>query len=86
MRKIVEKRLQRNRYAEAVYKELQNDGVKVSLSSVKRILDRRGLIKKRSPWKRYHPLKSGDLVQLDTIHRMIDEKKRLHVFTLIDVY
>ena len=84
VRKIVEKRLQRNRYAEAVHKELQNDGVKVSLSSVKRTLDRQGLIKKRSPWKRYHPhqdrpypLKSGDLVQVDTIHRMIDEKKRL---------
>ena len=93
VRKIVEKRLQRNRYAEAVHKELQNDGVKVSLSSVKRTLDRQGLIKKRSPWKRYHPhqdrpypLKSGDLVQVDTIHRMIDEKKRLYVFTLIDVY
>lgn len=93
VRKIVEKRLERNRYAEAVHKELQNDGVKVSLSSVKRTLDRQCLIKKRSPWKRYHPhqdrpyaLKSGDLVQIDTIHRMIDEKKRLYVFTLIDVY
>lgn len=93
VRKIVEKRLQRNRYAEAVCKELQNDGVEVSLSSVKRTLERQHLIKKRSPWKRYHPhqdrpyaLKSGDLVQLDTIHRMIDEKKRLYVFTLIDVY
>ena len=93
VRKIVEKRLQRNRYAEAVHQELQNDGVKVSLSSVKRTLERCHLIKKRSPWKRYHPhqdrpypLKSGDLVQIDTIHRMIDEKKRLYVFTLIDVY
>lgn len=93
VRKIVEKRLQRNRYAEAVHKELQNDGVGVSLSSVKRTLERQHLIKKRSPWKRYHPhqdrpypIKSGDLVQLDTIHRMIDEKKRLYVFTLIDVY
>src|SRR3989344_9617479 len=77
VRKIVEKRLQRNRYAEAVHQELQNDGVKVSLSSVKRTLERCHLIKKRSPWKRYHPhqdrpypLKSGDLVQVDTIHRM----------------
>ncbi len=93
VRKIIEKRLQRNRYAEAVYKELQNDGVRVSLSSVKRTLERHYLIKKRSPWKRYHPhqdrpypLKSGDLVQVDTIHRMIDKKKRLYVFTLIDVY
>lgn len=91
--KIVQKRLEYNRYAEAVHRELLNDGVKVSLSSVKRTLDRKYLIKKRSPWKRYHPhqnhpypLKSGDLVQIDTIHRMTSEKKRLYVFVLIDVY
>lgn len=91
--KIVEKRLEHRRYAEAVHRELVNDGVLVSLSSVKRTLDRNYLTKKKSPWKRYHPhqerpypLKSGDLVQLDTVHRMIDAKKRLYVFTLIDVY
>jgi len=93
VRKIVDKRLEHNRYAEAVHRELLNDGVNVSLSSVKRTLERRHLIKKRSPWKRYHPhqdrpipLKSGDLVQIDTIHRMIDEKKRLYVFVLLDVF
>ena len=93
VKKIVQKRLEHNRYAEAVHKELQNDGVNVSLSSVKRTLDRKFLIKKRSPWKRYHPhvdrpypLKSGDLVQMDTIHRMISEKKRLYVFVLLDVF
>jgi transposase InsO family protein len=93
VRKIVVKRLEHNRYAEAVHKELQNDGLKVSLSSVKRTLARHYLIKKRSPWKRYHPhqerpyaLKPGDLVETDTVHRMISEKKRLYVFTLIDVH
>ncbi|MFA7285785.1 MAG: integrase core domain-containing protein [Candidatus Paceibacterota bacterium] len=91
--KIVKKRLEHGRCAEAVHKQLQNDGLKVSLSSVKRTLERKYLIKKRSPWKRYHPpverpypLKSGDLVEIDTIHRMIDKKKRLYVFVLIDVY
>lgn len=93
VKKIVNKRLLHNRYAEAVHRELLNDGVTVSLSSVKRTLERKHLIKKRSPWKRYHPhqdrpypLKAGDLVELDTVHRMIDEKKRLYVFVLIDVY
>ena len=91
--KIVRKRLEHNRYAEAVHKELQNDGVRVSLSSVKRTLARKYLIKKRSPWKRYHPpvdrpypLKAGDLVEIDTIHRMIGKKSRLYVFVLIDVF
>jgi putative transposase len=93
VRKIVQKRLEHNRYAEAVHRELQNDGVRVSLSSVKRTLARAYLIKKRSPWKRFHPhqerpypLKPGDLVQIDTIHRMVSEKKRLYVFVLLDVY
>jgi transposase InsO family protein len=91
--KIVKKRLEHNRCAEAVHQELMNDGIRTSLSSVKRTLERRYLIKKRSKWKRYHPhvdrpypLKSGDLVQIDTIHRMINEKKRLYVFVLIDVF
>lgn len=91
--KIASKRLERGRCAEAVHKEIIDAGIKVSLSSVKRILDRRFLTKKRSPWKRYHPhqerpmaLSPGDLVQIDTIHRMIDEKKRLYVFVVIDVY
>ena len=93
VRKIVEKRLKNNRYAEVVHQELQNDGIIVSLSSIKRTLERHYLIKKRSPWKRYHPhqerpypLKSGDLIQIDTVHRMISEKKRLYVFTMIDIY
>ncbi len=92
VRTIVSKRLEINRSAEVVHRALKDEGVEVSLSSVKRTLDRRGLLKKRSPWKRPHPHvrrpeveKPGDLVQLDTIHRMIDEKKRLYVYVAIDV-
>jgi transposase InsO family protein len=91
--KIFHQRLQNKRCAEVVHQELLNQGIKVSLSSIKRTLDRSGLLKKRSPWKRYHPhvdrpypLKSGDLVEIDTIHLMISEKKRIYVFVLIDVY
>jgi transposase InsO family protein len=91
--KIFHTRLKNRRCAEVVYQELINQGIKVSLSSVKRTLDRSGLLKKRSPWKRYHPpvdrpypLKQGDLVEIDTIHPMISEKKRIYVFVLIDVY
>jgi transposase InsO family protein len=93
VRKIVEKRLTHNRYAEVVHKELENDGIVVSLSSVKRTLDRQYLVKKRSPWKRYHPpverpypVFPGALVEIDTIHTMQGKKKRMYTFTLIDVY
>jgi transposase InsO family protein len=93
VQKIVALRLKTKRTSEVVHQHLLNEGIKVSLNSVRRTIDRHGLMKKRSIWKRYHPpvdrpypLKSGDLVQIDTIHRMISEKKRLYVFVLIDVY
>lgn len=91
--KIFHQRIKTNRCAEVIHQELFNQGIQVSLSSVKRTLDRSGLLKKRSPWKRYHshvdrpyPLKQGDLVEIDTIHLMIDEKHRIYIFVLIDVY
>lgn len=91
--KIFHQRLKTKRCAEVIHQELLNQEIKVSLSSVKRTLDRTGLLKKRSPWKRYHPhvdrplpLTPGDLVQLDTIHLMTGEKTRIYVFVLLDVY
>src|SRR3989338_7204956 len=91
--RIVSLRLKTKRTSEVVHRHLLNEGIKVSLNSVRRTIDRHGLMKKRSKWKRYHPpvdrpypLKAGDLVEIDTIHRMISEKKRLYVFVLIDVY
>ena len=92
IQKIVDKRLEIKRGAEVVHSDLLDEGVAVSLSSVKRTLDRRGLLKKRSPWSRLHlseprpnVLMPGDLVQIDTIHLMA-EYGRIYVFTLIDIY
>ncbi len=91
--KIFHQRLKTRRCAEVIHRELDIQGVKTSLSSVKRTLDRMGLLKKRSPWKRFHPhidrpevLKAGDLVEIDTIHLMVDKKTRIYVFVLIDVF
>lgn len=93
VKKIIELRLKTGRTSEVVHQELLNQGITVSLNSVRRTIDRHGLMKKRSPFKRYHPhqdrpqaSKPGDLVQMDTIHRMIDEKKRLYIFVILDVY
>lgn len=90
---IVNKRIAHRRTSEVVHAELLREGVQVSLNSVRRTIDRAGLMKKRSPWKRYHPpqdrpypLKPGDLVELDTIHTMQGEKKRMYTFVAIDVY
>lgn len=91
--RIITIRKEHGRTSEVVDQQLKNEGVSVSLNSVHRTIDRAGLMKKRSHLKRWHPpvdrpipLNPGDLVQMDTVHRMIDKKKRLYVFTLIDVY
>ena len=71
---IVKQRKKNGRCAEVVHAELKKEGIIVSLSSVKRTLDRKMLTKKRSPYKRYHKSIErpyvrfpGDLVQIDTI-------------------
>jgi transposase InsO family protein len=88
---IVKQRKKRNRCAEIVHRELSNQGIVVSLSSVKRTLRRQGLIRHRSPWKRWHfsearpeAVLAGDLVQIDTIHFVIGNR-RFYVYTLIDI-
>lgn len=81
------------RCAEVVKKHLEDQGINIHRITVQRVLDRTGLTKKRSPWKRFHksvtrplPLKPGDLVQIDTIHLMVDDRRRIYIYTLIDVY
>lgn len=90
---IIEYKLKYRRCSEVIHQHLENDGIKVSLSSVKRKLEYAGMIKKKSPWKRLHlsierpnPIKPGDLVIVDTIHLMESPQKRIYVYTLIDVY
>lgn len=82
------------RCAEVVWFHLvQDNGVNISLSSVRRILRRHHYIKGRK--KRVRPsnpirpavTKPGELVQTDTIH-YVDPltKRRKYVYTVIDLY
>ena len=93
---ILEKRRARHRCAEVIHHELLREGYKVSVNSVHRTLERHGLIKTRSPWKRWHftlprPLaeKPGSLVQIDTIHIAPSRFfvfPKFYVYTLLDVF
>lgn len=90
---IIDKRIALKRLAEVIHKSLAEDGVIVSLMSVKRTIDRAHLTRKRSPWKRYHvpsprPIADapGALIQADTVHLAVHGKTVLYVFTCIDVY
>lgn len=92
-KKIIELRMKTRRCTEALHLELSRQGIIVPRSTIHRVLDRNYCLKKRSPYKRYHPhqerpqaLHPGDLVEVDTIHLMIGEKKRIYVLTLIDVH
>ena len=83
-----------NRCSEIIWYELCKEGRKVSLSSVKRILERHHRLNKWSKWKRYHktterplPNTPGDLVEIDTVH-YVDKltRKRRYITTIIDLY
>lgn len=93
IQRIIELRKQTKRCAEVIHKMLLNEGIIVSLSSVKRTLDRQGLLKKKGKWSRIYTyperpkaLIPGDLVEIDTIHLMQTHIRRIYVYTLIDVY
>src|SRR3989344_3954145 len=49
---VIQKRTGRRRCGQVIHQELLRDGVKVSLPSVQRTLNRLGMLKKRSPWKK----------------------------------
>jgi putative transposase len=92
-KRIIGLRIETRRCTEVIHLMLEQEGVVVSKNTVHRVLDRARLLKKRSPWKRYHPpvdrpypLKPGDLVEIDTIHTMQSKKVRMYTFTLIDVF
>lgn len=90
---VIKERKRTNRCGQVIHHVLTTKyGISVSLSTVHRVLDRNGLTKKYSPWKRRHVLLPrpdivlpGDLLELDTIHQMIKLSKRMYVYTMIDL-
>lgn len=88
--KVIEYRQKYRRCAQVLHYLLDKDGIKVSLSSIKRILRKYNMVN-HSKWKKWHkypprPLaeKPGILTQIDTIH-IGEPTERLYVYTLLDV-
>lgn len=88
---VVMERKKHGRCGQVIWETLKQRGVIVSLNTVHRVLDRYGLTRKNSPWKKRHisiPRPSvampGDLVEIDTIHEVI-LGKRFYVYTFLDV-
>ena len=91
--RVLALRRETGRCTEAIHLDLQREGTRVPKSTIHNILNRNNALRKRNKRKWCHPrverpqaLKPGDLVEIDTIHRMIDAKKRLYVFSLLDVH
>jgi len=90
--RILELRKQLKRCAPVLQAHLKQEGVIVSLSSVKRTLKRHHLIRKKKPATFYIPLprptveSPGSLVQVDTIHYVKNDHTRFYIFCLIDTY
>jgi transposase InsO family protein len=91
---IIAARLAHNRCAEVVWDDLREQGIVVSLSSVKRTLARHEMLKAKSKWKRIRPSVPrplatfpGALVQIDTIH-FVDWStgERFYIYTIIDLH
>lgn len=89
--RILEIRVERNQCAEIIHYRLSQEGIAVSISSVKRVLHRLG-ISKYSQWKKWHqypprplPEKPGLLVEIDSVHEGISSD-RLSAYALIDVH
>lgn len=90
---IIDKRNGRRRCGQHIYQELKREGIVVSLPSVQRTLDRCGLLKKRSVWKRPHDptrrpevTEAGSLLQIDTVHIRTALGEKIYVYTLIDLH
>jgi transposase InsO family protein len=92
--RIVVLRRTTGRYAAALHAQLKEEGVSVSLPSVKRTIRRKGLAKPLSKWrrawkppiKRPWPLSPGALVQMDTIHIARPDGTRYYLYTVLDVH
>lgn len=88
--RILVLRAEKNQCAEILHYRLRQEGIIISLSSVKRTLQRYG-ISKYSKWKKWHayplrplPERPGILVQVDSVHEG-QPGDRLSAYALIDV-
>lgn len=88
--RILEIRTERNQCAEIIHWQLSQEGIFISISSVKRTLRRCG-ISRFSKWKKWHqypprpmPERPGLLVEVDAVHEGPPDN-RVSAYALIDV-
>ena len=86
-------RIRQHRYecAEIIHYKLAKEGINISLSSIKRVIKRNELWRKKRKyrWNEKCPLPTapGELIQTDTVHYVnpLDHSK-MYIYTVIDLY
>ncbi len=88
--RILQLRAERDQCAEILHWRLAQEGIALSISSVKRVLRRHG-ISRYSRWKKWHqypvrplPERPGILVEIDAVHEGVSAE-RLSAYALVDV-
>lgn len=92
-KQIVQLRKKYGRCSEVILWHLKQDGIVISLSTIKRILERNNLLNKGSKWEKYHRTlprpkadNPGNLVEVDTVHYVNQlTGKRTYITTVIDL-
>ena len=86
-------RIRQHRYecAEIIHYKLAKEGINISLSSIKRVIKRNELWRKkrRSRWNEKRPLPTapGELIQTDTVHYVNPlNHSKMYIYTVIDLY
>jgi transposase InsO family protein len=90
--RIVELRKKLDRCAPIIHAHLKAEGIKVGLSTVGKVLKKHKLVRKKKQFKDYKPFprpiadSPGSLVQVDTIHFVKSDYRRVFVYAVIDVF
>ena len=86
-------RIRQYRYecAEIIHYKLAKEGINISLSSIKRVIKRNELWRKkrRYRWNEKRPLPTapGELIQTDTVHYVNPlNHSKMYIYTVIDLY
>lgn len=86
-------RIRQHRYecAEIIHYKLAKEGINISLSSIKRVIKRNELWRKkrRYRWNEKRPLPTapGELIQTDTVHYVNPlNHSKVYIYTVIDLY
>lgn len=90
--RIIELRKNLNRCAPIIQAHLKREGVRVGLSTVGKVLRKNKLTRRKKQIKDYKSLprpiagSPGALVEMDTIHIVKSDYRRIYIYTVIDVF